>query len=141
MLAARTGLPVGFGHDVRAGALAEATVGAARGERDVLFVPVGAGVAGAALVGGRPLVAGGYAGEIGHLQVDPAGEPCPCGGRGCVETVASGLALARRYAARTGTPVAGAAALAAGSPAPPPTRTAYAVVPAVVRRCCCASAT
>jgi glucokinase len=112
LLEARTGLPVGLGHDVRAGALAEATLGAARGEADVLFVPVGAGIATAAIVDGRLLVAGGYAGELGHLQVDPDGEPCGCGGRGCLETVASGAALARRYAARAGRPVAGAAAVA-----------------------------
>jgi glucokinase len=112
LLEARTGLAVGLGHDVRAGALAEATFGAARGERDVLFVPVGAGIAAAAIVDGRLLVAGGYAGELGHLQVDPGGEPCGCGGRGCLETVASGAALARRYAARAGRPVAGAAAVA-----------------------------
>jgi glucokinase len=112
LLEARTGLPVGLGHDVRAGALAEATLGAARGEADVLFVPVGAGIAAAAIVDGRLLVAGGYAGELGHLQVDPDGEPCGCGGRGCLETVASGAALARRYAARAGRPVAGAAAVA-----------------------------
>jgi glucokinase len=108
----RTGLPVALGHDVRAGALAEATLGAARGEADVLFVPVGAGIAAAAIVDRRLLVAGGYAGELGHLQVDPGGEPCGCGGRGCLETVASGAALARRYAARAGRPVAGAAAVA-----------------------------
>jgi glucokinase len=112
LLEARTGLPVALGHDVRAGALAEATLGAARGEADVLFVPVGAGIAAAAIVDGRLLHAGGYAGELGHLQVDPGGEPCGCGGRGCLETVASGAALARRYAARAGRPVAGAAPVA-----------------------------
>jgi glucokinase len=112
LLEERTGLPVALGHDVRAGALAEATLGAARGEADVLFVPVGAGIAAAAIVDGRLLHAGGYAGELGHLQVDPGGEPCGCGGRGCLETVASGAALARRYAARAGRPVAGAAAVA-----------------------------
>jgi glucokinase len=112
LLEARTGLPVGLGHDVRAGALAEAALGAARGEADVLFVPVGAGIAAAAIVDGRLLHAGGYAGELGHLQVDPGGEPCGCGGRGCLETLASGAALARRYAARAGRPVAGAAAVA-----------------------------
>lgn len=113
LLEAHSGLPVGFGHDVRAGVLAEATFGAARGERDVLFLPVGAGVAGAALVDGRLLVGGGYAGEIGHLSVDPAGDPCSCGGRGCVETMASGAAIVRRYAMRTGQRVEGAAAVAA----------------------------
>ena len=113
LLEARTGLRVRFGHDVRAGALAEATFGAARGERDVLFVPVGAGVAGAALVDGRLLVAGGYAGEIGHISVDSAGDPCSCGGRGCVETTASANAIARRYAMRAGRPVTDAAEVAA----------------------------
>ncbi len=113
LLEARTGLRVGFGHDVRAGALAEATFGAARDVRDVLFLPVGAGVAGAALVDGRLLVADGYAGEIGHLSVDPAGDPCSCGGRGCVETMASGTAIARRYATRTGQRAEGAAVVAA----------------------------
>lgn len=113
LLEARTGLPVGFGHDVRAGALAETTLGAARDVRDVLFLPVGAGVAGAALVDGRLLVGGGYAGEIGHLSIDPAGDPCSCGGRGCVETMASGTAIVRRYATRTGQRVEGAAAVAA----------------------------
>jgi glucokinase len=113
LLEAHTGLRVGFGHDVRAGALAEATFGAARDVRDVLFLPIGAGVAGAALVDGRLLVAGGYAGEIGHISVDPAGDPCSCGGRGCVETVASGSAIARRYAERARRPVADAVEVAA----------------------------
>jgi glucokinase len=112
LLQARTGLPVGFGHDVRSGALAEATFGAARDVRDMLFLAVGAGIAGAALVDGGLLVAGGYAGEIGHLRVDPSGAPCSCGGRGCVETVASGAAIARCYAARTGRPVDAAAVAA-----------------------------
>jgi glucokinase len=112
LLEERTGLPVALGHDVRAGALAEAILGAARGEHDVLFVPVGAGIAAAAIVDGRLLHAGGYAGELGHLQVDPDGGPCGCGGRGCLETVASGAALARRYAARAGHRPAGAAAVA-----------------------------
>jgi glucokinase len=113
LLAERTGLPVGLGHDVRAGALAEAALGAGRGVGDLLFVAVGAGVSAAALVDGRPLHGGGFAGELGHLRVDPEGEPCGCGGRGCVETLASAAAIARRYAARTGRPAAGAAAVAA----------------------------
>jgi glucokinase len=113
LLEARTGLRIGFGHDVRAGALAEATFGAARGVRNVLFLPLGAGVAGAALVDGRLLVAGGYAGEIGHISIDPAGDPCRCGGKGCVETVASGSAIARRYAMRAERPVTDAAEVAA----------------------------
>jgi glucokinase len=102
-----TGLPVGFGHDVRAGTLAEWRLGAGRGLEDLVFVPVGTGVSAGIVVGGRPVTGGGYAGEIGHVDVGH-GEPCTCGGRGCVEALASAAAIARRYAAVSGRPVAGA---------------------------------
>ena len=115
-----TGLPVGFGHDVRAGALAEWRMGAGRGLEDLVFVPVGTGVSAGIVVQGRLITGGGYAGEIGHLDVGH-GEPCACGGRGCVEALASAAAIARRYAAVSGRPVAGAREVAermvAGDPA------------------------
>lgn len=115
-----TGLPVGFGHDVRAGTLAEWRLGAGRGLEDLVFVPIGTGVSAGIIVQGRPLAGGGYAGEIGHVDVGH-GEPCTCGGRGCVEAVASAAAIARRYAAASGRPVPGARdvaeRLAAGDPA------------------------
>jgi glucokinase len=71
----------------------------------VLFVPVGTGIAGALMVDGRVLVADGYAGELGHVVVDPSGPLCGCGARGCLEAVASASAVERAYAARTGGPV------------------------------------
>jgi glucokinase len=98
LLAERTGLPVGFGHDVRAGGLAERELGAAAGCDDVLFVPIGTGIAGAMFVHGH-LVHHPYAGEIGHVNAG-FDEPCACGAVGCLEAVASGAAVARRYAAR-----------------------------------------
>ncbi|MDE9365388.1 ROK family protein [Luteipulveratus sp. YIM 133132] len=104
-LTAAFGLPCVVGHDVRAGLLAEQRVGAAAGAANVLFVPVGTGIAAALMVDGRVLRAGGWAGEIGHAVVDPDGHPCPCGARGCLETIASASAVARRYAERTGRPV------------------------------------
>ncbi|SDI86907.1 glucokinase [Actinokineospora alba] len=107
-LADRTGRPTAIGHDVRAGALAEWRLGAAKGYQDVAFVPVGTGVSAAFIADGAMVVAGGYAGEIGHLVVEPDGEPCPCGGRGCLETVGSASALARRYSALTGEDVSAA---------------------------------
>ena len=113
LLADRLGIPVALGHDVRAGGLAESVLGAGAGSTDMLFVALGTGIAASCIVDGRPLVAGGYAGEIGHLVVDPDGEPCPCGGRGCLERVASAAAVARRYTARTGTEAGGAADVAA----------------------------
>ncbi|MGW0226840.1 ROK family protein [Actinopolymorpha singaporensis] len=108
----RLGIPVALGHDVRGGGLAESVLGAGAGARDVLFIALGTGIAASCIVDGRPLVAGGYAGEVGHIVVEPDGEPCGCGGRGCLERIASAAAVARRYTARTGTPVSGAADVA-----------------------------
>ena len=102
----RTGLPVGFGHDVRAGGLAERVMGAAVGIDDVLFMPIGTGISGAMYIGGR-MVDNKYAGEIGHLDVG-SGDLCACGAIGCLETVATGPSIARRYNALTGASVSGA---------------------------------
>jgi glucokinase len=101
------GLPVAFGHDVRAGALAEWRWGAGRGVGDLVFVAVGTGVAAAVIVGGALVRGDGYAGEIGHGGAT-AGEPCVCGGLGCLEVYASGPAIARRYARLAGAPGGGA---------------------------------
>ncbi len=108
ILGRRAGLPVALGHDVRAGALAEHRLGAGRGARGMLFLPLGFGIAGAIIADGRLLSAGGWAGEVGHLQVDPAGDRCGCGQVGCLETVASAASVGRRYAARTDPPTAAA---------------------------------
>ena len=101
-LAEALGVPVALGHDVRAGLLAEARLGAAQGARNVMFVPLGTGIAGALMVDGHVLRAGGYAGELGHVQVDPHGPPCACGGRGCLEAISSAAAVERAYAERLG---------------------------------------
>ena len=101
-LAERLGVPVAFGHDVRAGGLAEGLLGAARGVRDYLFLAVGTGIAAAVVLDGRPYSGRGYAGEIGHIVVDPDGPLCGCGARGCLESIASAAAIAEQYAARTG---------------------------------------
>jgi glucokinase len=104
LLEARLGLPVTLGHDVSAGALAEGAVGAARAVREYAFVAVGTGIAAALVLDGRLWRgAHGLAGELGHVEVEPAGAPCGCGKRGCLETVASATAIARRYNARAGT--------------------------------------
>jgi len=102
-----TRLPVGFGHDVRAGTLAEWRLGAGRGLQDLVFVPVGTGISAGIVVDGQLITGDGYAGELGHVDVGH-GEPCSCGGRGCVEALASATAIARRYAAASGRPVTGA---------------------------------
>ena len=102
-----TGLPVTFGHDVGAAADAEVRMGAAQGHADVVVMIIGTGIAGAVFCGGRRVLGGGYAGELGHAQV-PGGERCPCGAQGCLETVGSARAIARRYTERSGRAVEGA---------------------------------
>jgi glucokinase len=61
-------------------------------ERGEVSHAVNLGVDGAPLAG-----ATGAAGEVGHVPVDPAGQLCQCGQRGCLETVASGRALAQAW--------------------------------------------
>ncbi len=91
-------VPVALGHDVRAGGLAEARLGAGRGSRNFLFVSVGTGIAAAWVLDGRVVPGSqGAGGELGHLVVRPGGELCHCGGRGCLETIASSPALTHRY--------------------------------------------
>ncbi|MYW02309.1 ROK family protein [Streptomyces sp. SID3343] len=118
-LAERLGLPVALGHDVRAGGVAEARLGAGVGHDVFLFVPIGTGVGAAVMIGGRPFVGAHWrAGEMGHLVLRPGGRSCGCGQRGCVSTVAGGPAVARRYGELTddrthGVDAAGVARLAA----------------------------
>ena len=90
------GLPVTVDNDATAGAWAESMLGASRGVAYSLFVGVGTGIGGGIVQEGR-LVRGahGFAGEIGHVIVEPEGPPCGCGNRGCWEQVASGHAIAR----------------------------------------------
>ena len=97
-LQARLGLPGGIGHDVRTGGLAEWQLGAGRGLTNLLFVPLGTGIAAAVIVDGRLLEADGYAGELGHIQVPSAGDQqCACGQIGCLEIVAGASGVARNY--------------------------------------------
>ena len=89
---------VRIANDANCFALAEATMGAARGCPVVFGVILGTGVGGGVVVDGKVLEgAQGIAGEWGHNLLEPDGEPCYCGKRGCVETVISGPALERWY--------------------------------------------
>jgi glucokinase len=101
-------LPVRIANDVAAGGVAEHRLGAGVGIDDLVFVPIGTGIAASIVSGGR-LITGhrGETAEIGHLSVR-AGVPCACGQHGCLETVASATAIARRYTGLSGNDVAGA---------------------------------
>ena len=99
------GLPAVVGHDVRAGLLAESRLGAARGHRQVLFMPLGTGIAGALLLDGSVVSGDGWAGELGHVVIDASGPACPCGQRGCLEVLASAGAIERIYGAQSHEPL------------------------------------
>ncbi|WP_030251226.1 ROK family protein [Streptomyces violens] len=94
----RTGeLPVVLVGDGVAMTAAEHWQGAARGHDNALCMVVSTGVGGGLILNGRPHPGPtGNAGHIGHISVDLDGDPCPCGGRGCVERIASGPNIARR---------------------------------------------
>ncbi|GAA5150766.1 ROK family transcriptional regulator [Nocardioides marinquilinus] len=78
------------------GALGEHRRGAGRGAETMVFVSGDVGIGAGLVVDGRPMLgAAGYAGEAGHVLVDPDGRPCTCGSRGCWETEAGEVALLR----------------------------------------------
>ena len=99
LLSERLDRPVVVDNDANCALLAEARAGAARGATDALMLTLGTGIGGAILARGELYHGAGSAGELGHTVVELDGEPCPCGSRGCLETVASGSALARVGAA------------------------------------------
>lgn len=96
LLSARLGCTVHVDNDATCAVAAEWKVGAAMGLDDFVMVTLGTGIGGGLVVSGR-LARGtnGFAGEIGHMVIDPDGPFCPCGRRGCWERYASGSGLAR----------------------------------------------
>ncbi len=101
-LAAATGLAVGVDNDATCALVAEHRLGALRGATDAVLVTLGTGIGGGLLIDGRVRRGpSGFAGELGHMVVEPEGRPCPCGRSGCWERYASGQAL-RRLADESG---------------------------------------
>lgn len=96
VLAERSGLHAVVDNDANCHAIGEAAVGAARGATEALVVTLGTGIGAGIITRSRILHgAHGFAGEPGHMVVDPNGPPCPCGKRGCWERFASGTGLGR----------------------------------------------
>ncbi|MGD0892285.1 MAG: ROK family protein [Terracidiphilus sp.] len=94
-----TGLRVVVDNVANACALSEVWFGYSDGMHDLVVINVSEGLGTGIFANGRILRGeGGYAGEFGHVQVDPNGLPCSCGSRGCWETVASNRAGMRYYA-------------------------------------------
>lgn len=105
VLSARLGVPVVVDNDATCAGWAEHERGASRGANHSLLFTLGTGIGGGMTVKGEVLRgAHGFAGEPGHMVVDPSGPPCPCGRRGCWERYASGTGLGRlgREAAAAG---------------------------------------
>jgi predicted NBD/HSP70 family sugar kinase len=97
LLANRLGRPVSTGNDANLGVLAEHIRGAAVGYSDVAYLSASVGIGGGFLVGGVPLMgATGYAGEVGHMQIDSLGPNCRCGSVGCWEMKVGENVLLRR---------------------------------------------
>ncbi len=96
-----TGLRVVVENDVRAMALAESWRGCARGVKDYVYLFVGPGIGGS-IVSGSELYRGEgeFAGEFGHVTLEPDGPLCTCGNRGCLQALASETATLRRFEAR-----------------------------------------
>ena len=101
LLHAAIKIPVAFGHDVRTAAVAEVRNGAAKGARNAIFIPVGTGIAAAFIIDGEIRSAEGYAGEIGHINVNGK-YPCVCGKTGCLEAASSTLAISKAYESQSG---------------------------------------
>jgi glucokinase len=112
LLAHRLGRPVWLSNDVNAAAL-----GAAR-ELDgsdahfartgaIAYLSIGTGIAAGWVLDGKVWSgASGAAGEIGHISIDPNGPACECGQRGCIEAIASGSAITRKWPTESGSSIA-----------------------------------
>lgn len=102
-LGRRLGIPCRMVQESHALCLGESMFGAARGLADFAMLDVSTGLGLGVMSGGRLLTGStGLAGEIGHLRIDPRGPRCGCGNRGCLETLATDSALARRVSKRLG---------------------------------------
>ena len=90
-------IPVILENDANAAALAEKWIGAAQENENFIYITVSTGI-GAGIIDNGKLLRGqkGNAGDIGHMVVDPSFGECSCGQSGCLESIASGTAIAKR---------------------------------------------
>jgi glucokinase len=96
ILTARCGVPTQVGNDANLAALGEYTYGAGQGCPNMIYSTISTGIGGGAIVDGKLLVGSrGTAAEFGHQTLVEDGPLCGCGGHGCLEALASGIAIAR----------------------------------------------
>jgi glucokinase len=98
-LEAMLGVKVVVDNDANAGALGESRYGAGRGKLPLFYMTLSTGIGGGIVLADGSLYRGAdsWAGEIGHVVLDPNGPGCLCGARGCFERLCSGLWLERDY--------------------------------------------
>ena len=95
MLSAQVNCPVRLLNDVRMATLGELVYGRGKNVTSMVFLAIGTGIGGGVVIDGKlRLGPMGAAGELGHQTIAPNGPPCGCGNYGCLETLASGTALA-----------------------------------------------
>ncbi|MBI9050638.1 MAG: ROK family protein [Anaerolineaceae bacterium] len=91
-------VPIYIENDANASALGEYYFGAAKNVEDFVYLSMDIGIGGGIISKGRLFRgASGFAGEIGHMVIDPNGETCSCGRRGCLETKAGRRVIVQRY--------------------------------------------
>jgi predicted NBD/HSP70 family sugar kinase len=106
LMSERLSMDVWLGNDANLGALAESTWGAGRGSCGLVYLKLATGIGAGIVLSGRLYEgAGGTAGEIGHTSLDETGDICRCGSRGCLETYASGTAIAGLLSRSLGEPL------------------------------------
>jgi glucokinase len=92
----RLGTDVILENDANAAAFGENWLGAGKGYDEMCMITLGTGLGGGLVLrGGVWLGMNGMAGELGHVTIDPDGQPCPCGNVGCSEQYASATAIMR----------------------------------------------
>ena len=96
MFAEKLGIPVAITNDANAAAMGEMKYGVAVGMDNFVELTLGTGV-GSGIVANGQLIYGcdGFAGELGHMVVEPDGRPCGCGRKGCLETYCSATGVVR----------------------------------------------
>jgi glucokinase-like ROK family protein len=94
---ARFGVPVMVENDANASALGEQMLGVAKQVDNFVYLSAGVGLGGGVIIGGKLYGGvGGFAGEVGHMTLEPDGPPCNCGNRGCWETLVGPVAIVQQ---------------------------------------------
>ena len=96
MFREKLSIPVVITNDAKAAAMGEMKYGVAVGMKNFVELTLGTGVGSGIVANGQLLYGSdGFAGELGHMIVEPEGRPCGCGRRGCLETYCSATGMVR----------------------------------------------